>query len=71
MWSIKEKGERLLLRANRPTSSAILHSAGGCGGGDVAVLHVLRAGEKVVERVGAPDAEKLDEAQELDLYCLV
>ena len=69
MWSIKEKGERLLLRANRPTSSAILHSA--CGGGDVAVLHVLRAGEKVVERVGAPDAEKLDEAQELDLHCLV
>ena len=43
----------------------------GGGGGDVAVLHVLRAGQEVVERVGVADAEELDEAQELDLHCLV
>ena len=55
---------------NRPTSSAIPHGAGGGGGGDVAVLHVLRAGEEVVERVAVANAEELEEAQELDLHCL-
>ena len=55
---------------NRPTSSAIIHGVGGGGRGDVAVLHVLRTGEEVVERVAVADAEELEKAQELDLRCL-
>ena len=65
-----EKDSCFRRMGNRPTSSAIPHGAGGGGGGDVAVLHVLRAGEEVVERVAVADEEKLEEAQELHLHCL-